>query len=330
MSNNQQRRDAAKRKLQRQLERRQQQARGRRQRLILLAVVGVVLVAAGTVWLVTRPASTTTASPADTGSATSTSADPATPCSYPAAGTAAKEVTAPANLSPLNSGTVDVTLAFNSGDVPVTLDRTDAPCAVNSFLSLAAQGFYDATDCWRLTDAEALKILQCGDPSGKGNGGPGYTFADEAAVDPSSTETTETYPAGTVAMASTGPGTATNGSQFFIVYADSTLPPGYTVFGQVSGDGLGVVQAIGEKGTVKGVQDGPPAETVTLTSVSVPEGSLEGTGSYPTTTAADPNAVPGGGLPPESVPAESVPAGSVPAETVPSGSAPAAEPAPTS
>ncbi|MBM9477391.1 peptidylprolyl isomerase [Nakamurella flavida] len=294
---------------------------------MLGVVVGVVVVAT-TVWLVTRPASTTTASPSDTGSATSTSTEPTTPCSYPAAGTAAKEVSAPANLSPLNSGTVDVTLAFNSGDVPVTLDRTDAPCTVNSFLSLASQGFYDATDCWRVTDADALKILQCGDPSGKGNGGPGYTFADEAAVDPTSTATTQTYPAGTVAMANTGPGTATNGSQFFIVYADSTLPPGYTVFGQVSADGLGVIQAIGAKGAVKNVQDGPPSETVTLTSVSVPEGSLDGTGSYPTTTAADPNAVPTDpGL--ETVPSEAVP--SDPATEDPTTGDPAtSEAAPTS
>ena len=322
MPDNQQRRDAARRKLQRQLERRQQQARGRRQRLIILGVVAGVLVLAGTVWLVTRPASTTsTAAPSDSAASSSTPAEPTTPCSYPATGTAAKEVTVPANLSPLNSGTVDVTLAFNSGDVPVTLDRTDAPCAVNSFLSLASQGFYDATDCWRLTDAEALKILQCGDPSGKGNGGPGYTFADEAAIDPTSTATTQTYPAGTVAMANTGPGTSTNGSQFFIVYADSTLPPGYTVFGQVSGDGMAVIQAIGEKGTVKGVQDGAPAETVTLTSVSLPEGSLEGTGSYPTTSEVDPNAVPS---------LEGVPSEAVPSETVPSESVPSSEAAPSS
>ena len=88
---------------------------------------------------------------------------------------------------------------LNGQDVPVSLNRAIAPCGVNSFLSLASQGFYDNTTCHRLTVSEQLNILQCGDPTGKGNGGPGYSFATEVATD-------ATYPVGTVALANAGRG----------------------------------------------------------------------------------------------------------------------------
>ena len=105
---------------------------------------------------------------------------------------------------------------LNGQDVPVSLNRAIAPCGVNSFLSLASQGFYDDTTCHRLTNSEQLNILQCGDPTGQGNGGPGYSFATEVAGD-------ATYPVGTVALANAGPDT--NGSQFFIVYGTTTARP---------------------------------------------------------------------------------------------------------
>ncbi|GGM14105.1 peptidylprolyl isomerase [Nakamurella endophytica] len=283
MPTNQQRREAAKRKLERQLVRREEAARQRRQRLLIVGVVAAVLVVAGTVLLITTRKSDSASGGgnggAASGSGTPTSTTPSTPCSYPTASAAktVKPVNAPTNLSPENKGTVDVTLTLNDQPVPVTLDRATAPCAVNSFLSLASQGFYNSTDCWRLTSSPGLNILQCGDPSGKGNGGPGYTFKGEV------TATTK-YPVGTIAMANSGPDT--NGSQFFIVYKDSTLDPSYTVLGTVSADGMKVVDAVAAKGVAKNAQDGPPNEKVAISSVTVPENATAGTGSYPSTAAS--------------------------------------------
>ena len=146
---NQQRRDAAKRKLERQLERREAAERARRQRIVIIGVVSAVVVVAGGVWLWTTRDSSSTASTASTSTAETSSTAPATPCTYTASGTAAKEVTPPSNTSPLNTGTVDVTVVLNGKDVPMTLNRATAPCGVNSFLSLASQGFYNDTNCHR-------------------------------------------------------------------------------------------------------------------------------------------------------------------------------------
>ena len=178
MPTNQQRREAAKRKLQRQLQRREEQDRARRQRLVIVGVVAAVLVISGGVWLFVSGSDEQhrigcRLVDRSRRHRTDEASEPTTPCSYPAAGTAAKDVTAPTNLEPLNSGTVDSTIVLNGQDVPVSLDRALAPCGVNSFLSLASQGFYDNTSCHRLTVSDQLNILQCGDPSGKGNGGPG-------------------------------------------------------------------------------------------------------------------------------------------------------------
>ena len=280
MPTNQQRRDAAKRKLERQLQRREAQDRARRQRLVIIGVVAAVLVISGGVWLfVTRDSGSDTASDASsTDIASSEPAAPETPCSYPAYGTAAKEVSPPGNLEPLNTGTVDSTIVLNGQDVPVSLNRELAPCGVNSFLSLASQGFYDNTDCSRLTVSEQLNILQCGDPTGQGNGGPGYTFATEAATD-------ATYPVGTVALANAG--ADTSGSQFFIVYGATTLPASYTILGTVTGEGMKIVDEIAAQGVQNGAQDGPPVAVTTIARVTVPEGALEGTGTYVTATPSD-------------------------------------------
>lgn len=291
MPSNEQRREAAKRKLERQLVRREEQERGRRQRLIVIAVVATVLVIGGGIWIATtRGNGSSTASGATgTGAATaaSSTAAPKTPCSYTTAGKAAKPVKKPANLSPLNTGTVASTITLDGQPVDVTLDRAAAPCTVNSFVSLASQKFYDNSPCWRLTGNSALNILQCGDPTGVGNGGPGYTFADELTK-------TKTYPKGTLAMANSGPDT--NGSQFFIVYKDSTLSPAYTVFGKVSDAGMAVVEGIADKGIKNNSQDGPPIAKAVIDSVSVPSDALTGTGTYATASAsaAIPGAAPSG------------------------------------
>ncbi len=183
------------------------------------------------------------------------------PCEYVPGGEAAKPADPPAATAAY-TGTVDVTLETNSGDVGATLDATATPCTVNSFTSLASQGYFDDTSCHRLT-TEGIFVLQCGDPAGTGEGGPGYTFADELTG-------SETYPAGTLAMANAGPGT--NGSQFFIVYEDSTsLSPAYNVFGKIDEEGLAAVREIAEAGTDNGTGDGAPADEVALEYVEVGE-----------------------------------------------------------
>jgi peptidyl-prolyl cis-trans isomerase B (cyclophilin B) len=157
------------------------------------------------------------------------------------------------------TGDVQVTIATSAGDVPATLDAEAAPCTVNSFLSLAEQGYFDGTKCHRLTTA-GIFVLQCGDPTGSGAGGPGYSFPDELTGQ-------ETYKGGTLAMANAGPDT--NGSQFFMVYDDTQLEPNYTVFGQIDDAGVEVVRQVATKGTATGAPDGPPKEEVQIESVTV-------------------------------------------------------------
>lgn len=291
MPTNQQRREAAQRKLERQLIRRQEQERQRRQRLIVVGVVATVLVIGGAIWYATTRGGSSSTNTAATGTGTAATAAtteaPKTPCTYTAAGKAAKAVKAPTNTSPANTGTLDATITMNGQKVGVTLDRAAAPCTVNSFVSLASQGFYNSSPCWRLTANAPLSILQCGDPTGVGNGGPGYTFADELAK-------TKTYPKGTIAMANGGAESPnSNGSQFFIVYADSTLSPNYTVFGKVSDAGMAVIESIAAKGVKNNAQDGPPNEKATIESVSVPEDAVSATGTYATAT---PSAAPSGAV----------------------------------
>jgi peptidyl-prolyl cis-trans isomerase B (cyclophilin B) len=147
---------------------------------------------------------------------------------------------------------------------------------VNSFVSLARQGYFDRTPCHRLT-TQGYYVLQCGDPMGTGQGGPGYTFGDELVQnDPrlqpcgnAQGQAFCTYNTGTVAMANRGPDT--NGSQFFLVYGNSRFPPDYTVFGHLDAAGLKVIKAIAAKGVAgssgMGPGDGAPKEPVTITSV---------------------------------------------------------------
>jgi peptidyl-prolyl cis-trans isomerase B (cyclophilin B) len=192
-------------------------------------------------------------------------------CTYDSSGSPSKPVDPPPGDPPKDAPT-EVTIATDQGDVKVGLDAEKAPCTVNSFLSLAKQGFFDNTKCHRLT-AQGIFVLQCGDPSGTGTGGPGYAFGDELVADdarlqPCQTDAASgtdvcTYPAGTLAMANSGPDT--NGSQFFLVYKDSPLPPAYTPFGRMSAAGLKVVQSVAKKGVAPGSES--PKQPVTITSV---------------------------------------------------------------
>ncbi len=179
-------------------------------------------------------------------------------CTYSADGRQpAKDVGTPPDHAAV-SGQEKVTIKTNFGDIGATLDADATPCTVNSFVHLADKGYYDNTVCHRLT-TQGIYVLQCGDPTGKGSGGPGYSFPDELSGK-------ETYPAGTLAMANAGPDT--NGSQFFMVYADTPLPPAYTVFGHLDAAGLKVVKAIADKGTADGGPDGAPKDKVEIQSVT--------------------------------------------------------------
>lgn len=169
-------------------------------------------------------------------------------------------------------GTVRVVLTTNHGAIPLTLDRAQAPCTVQSFLHLTRHRFYDRTICHRLTAYPTLQVLQCGDPSGTGERGPGYRYLDELPTDlePAPTDPTgerRIYPRGTLAMANAGPDT--NGSQFFLVYTDSVLRPNYTVFGRVGPAGLATLDRIAAGGVQPTPEDpapvdGPPALPTTI------------------------------------------------------------------
>ncbi|MEU4196183.1 peptidylprolyl isomerase [Kribbella sp. NPDC026611] len=165
---------------------------------------------------------------------------------------ASKKVNPPADGKTKSSGTSKVSLNTSIGDLQLTLDSSIAPCTVKNFLSLVGQKYYDNTKCHRLTVGEGLQVLQCGDPTAKGSGGPGYSFADE--VYP-----TLKYGRGILAMANSGPNT--NGSQFFIVYGDASgLTPQYTAFGTVDAAGLKLIDKVAEAGVTpeNGPQDGSP------------------------------------------------------------------------
>jgi peptidyl-prolyl cis-trans isomerase B (cyclophilin B) len=161
-------------------------------------------------------------------------------------------------------------MSTDQGNIGLLLNNAEAPCTVNSFASLAQKGFFNDTTCHRLTTASSLGVLQCGDPTGTGGGGPGYAFTNEYPTtqypkgDPA-LQNPVLYPRGTLAMANAGPDT--NGSQFFLVYKDSQLPPGYTVFGTIDATGLATLDKIAQGGVAGGSQDGKPATEVKVKSV---------------------------------------------------------------
>ena len=160
-------------------------------------------------------------------------------CTYQETGDAARDVDLPPAKAAYSED-VEAIIETNMGDINATLAASTAPCTVSSFASLASQGFFDDTPCPRIV-TEGIFVLQCGDPTGTTSGGPGYAFDDELTG-------SETYPGGTLAMANSGANT--NGSQFFIVYADSAnLTPDYTVFGTVDEASLKVIEKMAANGS---------------------------------------------------------------------------------
>ncbi len=181
-------------------------------------------------------------------------------CEYNEDGSdAAKDVTLPPAAATVD-GEVQAAIETSAGPLNATMDAAAAPCTVGSFVSLAEQGYFDATKCHRLTTFNIF-VLQCGDPTATGTGGPGYTIPDELAGD-------ETYPAGTLAMAKTS-APDSGGSQFFVVYEDTTLPPEYTVFGTIDEASTDVVRDVAAAGTETGGPDGAPKTPVEIESVTI-------------------------------------------------------------
>ncbi|MFM8515536.1 MAG: peptidylprolyl isomerase [Actinomycetota bacterium] len=253
MTNNKRERELARAKYERQQERRAHEASRRRtrQRVIAIATVAVLVVGA-LVWagISLRPDDTVADAPSEAATPTAATDPSVLACDEP--GTPRADTlswdAAPAGDPQAGS----ITFATNCGDIVIDVLADAAPRTVASAEFLVNEGFYDSTTCHRLT-TEGIFVLQCGDPAGNGTGGPGYALPDENL--PSSEGVN--YPAGTVAMANAGPGTA--GSQFFLVYEDTTLPPGYTVWGTIT-QGLDVVPAIAQAGVAGGATDGAPAQ----------------------------------------------------------------------
>jgi peptidyl-prolyl cis-trans isomerase B (cyclophilin B) len=245
----------ARAKLERQMARRAAAARRRRQiQAGIGALVAVILVIGGVVLLVKTVGTSTSSTPAAAASAGASSGS----CVYTKSGNAAKKVDGVPVSSPAAAANQTTTVKTNKGTIVFTLDAK-APCTTNSFTFLAAQKYFDNTPCHRLLN-QGDYVLQCGDPSGSGSGGPGYSFADENLPTGQ-----KIYPAGTVAMANSGANT--NGSQFFLVYKDSPFDPSYAVFGHIT-RGLDVLEKIGAAGTANGQADGKPKNPVTIESVT--------------------------------------------------------------
>jgi peptidyl-prolyl cis-trans isomerase B (cyclophilin B) len=279
---------ATKRERQRQLARqahqRRMQRRAERERrekqIAVAAIVAVIVVAVGlgsaaiggvfssaksnaAAKASTTPAVTT--SPTTTPSATPSPSDTAAmvdgKCIYTKSGTAARKVSLP-KAKPDVKATYTATIKTNRGTIVIDLRNSVAPCTVNSFVSLADQGFYNNTHCHRLTTT-GIYVLQCGDPTGTGEGGPGYVFNSENLAG-------ATYPEATVAMANTGQPDS-NGSQFFLVYKNgSELSPDYTPFGTIV-SGLNIIQNVAKAGSdnSNGAGDGHPKEKVEIDSVTI-------------------------------------------------------------
>lgn len=191
-------------------------------------------------------------------------------CDYVQGGQASKPVRLPAR-KPDDAAPARMLISTSAGDISLAFDIDAAPCTVSSFVSLAKQGYFNNTSCHRLT-TEGIYVLQCGDPTGTGTGGPGYTIPDELISADSRLEPCQpstgacTYSPGYVAMANTGTGHS-GGSQFFLVYREFQLEPRFTVFAHTNAGGLKVLQHIATAGTADGTTDGSPKEVVKILSV---------------------------------------------------------------
>ncbi len=247
----------------------------RRRRIVIAVVIAVVLVGSGvgTAIVLNTGNKSTPAANSSPSASTSASASPSSTAEktgYTKSGTAAKDVGIPTYNAASAAKPYTATIHTDRGDIVFTALTTKAPYTTFSFEYLAGKKYFDNTKCHRLVTS-GIFVLQCGDPTGTGSGGPGYAFQDENLdyFGAAGSSGTVTYKAGTVAMANSGAGT--NGSQFFLVYKDSPLAPSYTPFGTIT-KGLDVLQAIAAQGN--GTTDAttgntPPKIPVNITSVAI-------------------------------------------------------------
>ncbi|MEJ5996854.1 peptidylprolyl isomerase [Corynebacterium sp. H130] len=278
MTSNKQRREQALKNLERELANRERAEKTKPLGVVVTAAL-VILALVGGIWF----AATRDSNP-ESNEANSTATSAAKPevkplamkratplaetvnCEYPAGGTAAKEVTAPTHTKDVKAtGTVNLALETNAGKIGLELDRATSPCTVNAIEHLAYNGYFDNTICHRIT-TNGIFVLQCGDPTGTGTGGPGFTFKNEYPTD-ESPNTQVIYPRGSLAMANSG--LDTNGSQFFLNYQDSPLPANYTYFGKITDEGLKTLDGIAAKGATGGAPDGAPAEEVKISKATL-------------------------------------------------------------
>jgi peptidyl-prolyl cis-trans isomerase B (cyclophilin B) len=237
--------------------------------LVLLVIAGVVIFAVvhlnstSTAKALASPSVTPTAA-ASTPAASPSPAvtEPAHHCAYlPTPGQPAARNVGTPPATPDWKASYRATITTNRGTIVIDLLNAKATCTVNSFVYLASKKYFNSTPCPRLTTS-GFYVLQCGDPTGTGSGGPGYSFADENLAG-------ATYPAGTLAMASGGPNT--NGSQFFLVYRNTPLPPSYPPFGRVVG-GLSVLLRVAKAGfgpPLNPAGGGHPKESVVIEKITI-------------------------------------------------------------
>jgi peptidyl-prolyl cis-trans isomerase B (cyclophilin B) len=266
-------RAAARARLEKEMAERSAAAHKRRQRQTILgAAIALVVVAAGTVWLVS-----TLGKDGDKTSNKAAAPGPgSTACVWnpDASGgqnPSIKDVGTPPTTVP-NVGNEVMTIDTSLGAIKATLDLTKVPCTAASFSFLSGKKFFDNTKCHRLVTA-GIKVLQCGDPSATGagyrktdgQGGPSYRYAEENLP----TNQKPTYPAGVIAMAKTQEAAST-GSQFFVVYGDSDLPADYTVLGKITA-GMDIVESVAKAGVddANGKGDGHPKKEIVIKTLTV-------------------------------------------------------------
>ena len=271
------RREAAKRKLANQQAHRADRARKRKRTATIASIVTVVVVVVAVVAVYALSGNGSTTAPEATpppATGPDTSGLPVAPlptrptalpasvnCAYPAAGAPAKPATPPAPGAGPGPGAVPGVVRSRARGLGGAQDRARGAGAGDPFLNLAKQGYFDDTPCHRLTTGEGLQVLQCGDPTGAGTGGPGYSFADEVFEGLK-------YGRGMLAMANSGPDT--NGSPVFMIYGDAQLPPNYSVFGSIDAGGLATLDKIAKAGddSSNGDGDGAPNTPVTIWSAT--------------------------------------------------------------
>jgi peptidyl-prolyl cis-trans isomerase B (cyclophilin B) len=240
----------------------------------LVAGLTIAFTGGGTPKAAPSASASAKASPSASASAATsaaTVAEPATHCTYTQTDSTGKPAMPAA--TPDYKAAYTATINTNLGNIGINLLNSKATCTVNSFVHLAETNLWNGSQCHRVSNSQGLYMLQCGDPTVRatqklsctsttlGTGGPGYAFNDENL-------TGATYKAGTVAMANGGANT--NGSQFFLVFKDTTLPPSYTPFGTIT-SGLDILQKVANAGTscTFSAGGGVPKEKVVINSVTI-------------------------------------------------------------